>query len=67
MYLIVFNSNDCPKCKILKTKLDEKNIVYQICSDMDVMIKKGFNSMPVLEVDDKIMNFNDSIKWILSK
>lgn len=61
---IILYSNDCPKCKILKTKLDEKNITYDICSDIELMILKGFQSMPILEVDGKIMNYLNAINWI---
>jgi len=62
---MVLYSNDCPKCKILKLKLDSKNIQYELCSDIDVMIFKGFQSMPMLEVEEETMNFNEAIKWVL--
>ena len=61
---IVLYSTDCPKCKILKIKLDEKNIFYEICSDTKTMIEKGFKSAPMLEVNGKIMTFLDANNWI---
>jgi glutaredoxin len=57
-------SNNCPKCKILKSKLDEKNIEYTICSDIDFMISKGFNAMPVLEIENKTMNYLEAVNWV---
>lgn len=60
---MIFYSNDCPKCKILKAKLDQKNIAYETCSDMDVMIDKGFNSMPILEIDGEILNYLEAVNW----
>ena len=65
--MITLYSNDCPKCKILKSKLENKNMQYDLCSDIDIMINKGFQSIPKLEVDNEVMDFNEAIKWVLSK
>lgn len=61
---LILYSNDCPKCKILKTKLDEKNIQYEVFSDVKEMVKKGMMSMPMLEDNGKIMTFFEAIKYI---
>lgn len=61
---IILYSNNCPKCKILKTKLDEKNIKYTSCSNLEEMLTKGFKSVPMLEVDNIIYTFNEAIKWV---
>jgi glutaredoxin len=63
MNKIILYSNNCPKCKILKLKLDEKKIEYSICSDIESMSLEGIRSVPVLKVDDKILNFYDAIKY----
>jgi len=62
--VITLYSNDCPKCKILKLKLDSKNIQYNLCSDIDMMVSKGFQSMPMLEIDGATMNYLDAINWV---
>lgn len=31
------------------------------------MISKGFMSVPILEIDDEVMDFNKAIKWIVSQ
>lgn len=64
---IILYSTDCPKCKILKSKLDEKNIKYEVCSDLPTMIKKGFKSVPMLKVDGKVMTFLEANNWIKEK
>ncbi|HCF38049.1 MAG TPA: hypothetical protein DER56_03085 [Thermosipho africanus] len=61
---IILYSNDCPKCKILKTKLEEKNISYEIFNTIDEMIERGFRSLPILEVDGKIMTFIEAVEWV---
>ncbi len=64
MTLAILYSTGCPKCKILKQKLDEKGITYEICSDVKVMMEKGMRSVPMLEVNDKIINYEESLNWI---
>ena len=61
---IIFYTSNCTKCKILKAKLDEKNIEYEVFDNIDEMIKKGFTSMPMLEIDSEVKNFLESINWI---
>lgn len=63
MEQIILYSNGCPKCKILETKLKEKGIEYEHISDMEIMIAKGFMSMPMLQVGDLILNFTEANKW----
>jgi len=62
--MITLYSNDCPKCKILKFKLDSKNIQYELCSDIDIMTSKGFQTTPMLAVEEKTMNYLDAINWV---
>lgn len=62
--MITLYSNGCPNCMALKAELDKGNIDYTICSDIDTMINMGLNELPVLEVDGKMMNNNESINWI---
>lgn len=60
----------CPKCKVLETKLKQKNIEFEICdseSDIQELIDKGFKSAPVLSVDDEFMNFTDAVNWVNNK
>jgi glutaredoxin len=61
---IILYSTGCPKCKILKQKLDEKGISYEVCSDVNIMISKGIKSVPLLEVEEKIMTYIDAVNWI---
>lgn len=62
--MIVMYSTHCPKCNVLEQKLNSKNINYGIIDDVNIMIDKGFDFLPILEVDGKIMEFNEAVKWI---
>lgn len=55
---------DCPKCKILEMKLKQKNVKYEICKDKSVILSRGFDLMPVLDVDGQVMNFGEAVRWI---
>lgn len=55
---------DCPKCKILEMKLDQKNIKYEKIKDIDIMKGLGITTAPVLGVDDKLLMFADAVKYI---
>lgn len=65
--MITLYSTGCPKCSVLKAKLDAKNIDYYICDDLNSMEQKGFMSVPMLETDDDIMDFSRAIAWVNSR
>ena len=61
---VTLYSTHCPKCIVLEKKLKEKNIQFNIVSDEDAIIKKGFMTVPMLEVNDNIMNFQEAMRWV---
>lgn len=61
---IVLFSNNCPRCKILKTKLEQSNIEFKENNDVELMTQRGFTTVPMLEVDGVIYNFKEAVKWI---
>lgn len=61
---VTLYSTGCPKCTILKKKMDSKDIKYETISDVDLMQEKGFTELPMLEINGGIMNFKDAISWI---
>ena len=56
----------CPKCRVIEKKLAQKGIEYAEITDKEEMIKRGFKSAPVLEVDGKILNFGDANRWLMN-
>lgn len=63
---IILYSTHCPRCCVLEKKLKQKNISYKEVNDIDIMREKGYLEVPILEVDNKSMNFKESINWINS-
>lgn len=60
----ILYTNNCPRCKILKRKLDEGNILYSTVDDTEVMIAMKFTTVPMLEVDGQFMNYYEAVKWV---
>lgn len=61
---IVLYEHGCPRCKVLKMKLDQKKIQYETVNDVEEMKAKGFNEAPKLEVDGAVMSFKEAVDWV---
>lgn len=62
---LIFYTTGCPKCSILRKKMDAKNLNYKIVDDVEYMVsEKGFLSVPVLEVNGEAKDFPEAVKWI---
>lgn len=64
--MVKLYTTHCPKCRVIEKKLAQKGIEYTEITDQEEMINRGFKSAPVLEVDDKILNFGDANRWIMN-
>lgn len=61
---VILYSTHCPKCNGLKKRLQSDNVKFEEVNDVNIMIKKGFMSAPVLEVDGIIMDYSKATKWL---
>lgn len=57
-------STKCSKCNIVEKKLKEKNIEYFENNNVNQMLEMGLSTVPWLEVDGEMMDFNQAVKWI---
>lgn len=62
--MIKMYSTHCPHCNTLQILLNKKGIEYEVCEDMDIMEEKGFMSVPMLETEEKTMNYDEAILWL---
>ena len=44
--------------------MNEKNIQYEITTDINEMTNLGFNSAPMLDVEGKVLDYGKAIKWV---
>ena len=35
---IIFYSTNCPKCKVLKAKMDKIELTYEVCENIEKML-----------------------------
>lgn len=62
--MITLYSTNCPKCKVLGMKMNQKNIEFETCTDVDEMLSNGIKSAPALKLDDgTVLDFAAAVKW----
>lgn len=57
----LYSLPNCPMCKLLKGVLKTKKIEYEIIEDEKILKKEGISEVPVLSINNKKYNFNDSM------
>ena len=62
--MIVLFSTGCPKCSILKKKLEQKGIVYQENNSVEEMLGLGITQVPVLKIGSRLLEFADANDWV---
>lgn len=62
--MITLYSTGCPKCKVLKKKLDEKGIKYTVNLSVEEMMAIGITQVPVLCVAGKLLQFKQAVDWV---
>ena len=63
--MIVYSLPTCGQCKILKKKLENKNISFTVVEDIEKILELGIQGVPVLQLDDgtKLTQIS-AIKWV---
>ncbi len=62
--MVILYSTDCPKCRVLKQKLDRKAVRYTEEKSVDVMRSLGITQVPALSVDGKLLDFGQANSWL---
>ncbi len=60
-------TNGCPKCNVIKSKLEAKNIPFTENTNVEELISLGIQSLPVLKVGDEFLSFVDANAWVNSQ
>lgn len=61
---VILYEHGCPRCKILKMKMDQKGVEYETVNDVEAMVAKGFTEAPKLEVNGEVMDFKEAVDWL---
>ncbi len=62
--IYILYSTGCPKCGVLKKKLAEKGVQYTENNSVDEMLKLGIEAVPVLKVNDRLLDFKEAVDWV---
>lgn len=61
---VILYSTGCPKCSVIKKKLDAKGIGCTENNDVDAMLALGISQVPVLSVDGELLSFVEANQWV---
>ena len=62
--MILYSSSTCPKCKVLKMKLDKAQIPYEVNENIEEMKELGIKSLPMLKLSDKLLDFMAALAFV---
>lgn len=61
---IILYSTGCPKCKVLKKKLEDKNIEFVENNSVQEMIGLGIKQAPMLSIGGALLDFKNAVTWV---
>lgn len=64
---VILYSTGCPRCSVLKKKLEENGINYTENNSVDEMLALGIMTVPVLGIGDELKNFTESLEWLRNR
>lgn len=63
----IFSTEYCPRCKMLKARMKEKNIEFKENQNEEEMQELGFTTIPMIRTDSgELLDFGKAITWINS-
>lgn len=69
--MVLLYSNECPRCKAVKSSLEAKKIPYEVVSDNDEILKVAQKnnelSLPFAIIDGQFYGAKDLQKWVINK
>lgn len=64
--MVLYTKDNCPRCEMLKTKLKSKNINFVEVGDESTIEALGIEFLPVLKVDDELLELGKANDFINS-
>ena len=63
----LYSTEYCPRCKMLKERLNNKNIEFKENQNEEEMQELGFTTIPMIRTDSgELLDFGKAITWINS-
>lgn len=64
MIAVTLYSTGCPRCAVLKKKLEEKGVDYTENNSVDEMFALGISTVPMLSIGDELKTFAEAVAWL---
>ena len=61
---IIFYTTNCPRCQVLKKKMDSLGIEYELQDDIEEMMLWGVQTVPMLRIEKQLLDFSQAVKWL---
>lgn len=62
--MVTLYTTGCPKCNVLKQKLQGKNIAFIVNDSKEQMTELGIKQVPVLKVGQDLLYFAEANDWV---
>lgn len=62
--IILYSLPGCGKCELLKKKMTDKNIEYEVIEDSQTLKAAGVMTVPVLKVDGTLLPYYNANSYI---
>ena len=62
--MILYTTETCARCPIVKKKLDEAEIAYKVNQNIEEMQDLGIRTVPMAKVDGELLDFGGILKYI---
>ena len=73
MQKIIFYTTNCPRCQVLKKKMDSLGIDYELNDNIEEMALQGIQTVPMLRIEEELfdssslttlLDFSQAVKWL---
>lgn len=61
---VILYSTGCPRCNVLKKKLNDKGIKFTENNSIEEMLSMGIMEAPMLSVDGTLFDFSNAVMWV---
>ena len=62
--ITIYTTPTCNKCATLKKLMNEKGILFQECSNLNIFRELNIMSAPYLLVNEELLDFTAAYNWI---
>lgn len=62
--LLLYGSEGCPRCAVLRKKMKMSGIEFEETHDIDKLMELGFQQLPILSTGEAYLPFKEALEYI---